>query len=56
VSELSTAAGANANPATGSGGPKNNRDLKKARTPPLEVPVPPGGALRRCAAAPLPDA
>jgi hypothetical protein len=34
--------GSNANPAAGSMGPKNNAHLRKAETPPLEVPVPPG--------------
>jgi GTPase involved in cell partitioning and DNA repair len=39
--------GAHGNPAVGSAGPKRNRDIKKARTPPLEVPVPPGTVVRR---------
>jgi len=39
--------GAHGNPAVGSGGPKRNRDIKKARTPPLEVRVPPGTVVRR---------
>ncbi|GLI65333.1 hypothetical protein VaNZ11_008876, partial [Volvox africanus] len=39
--------GANANPNTGSGGPKRNQEIKKARTPALEIPVPPGTVVKR---------
>jgi hypothetical protein len=31
----------------GSAGPKNNAGIKKAITPPLEVPVPPGTVVKR---------
>ncbi|KAG2432607.1 hypothetical protein HXX76_008947 [Chlamydomonas incerta] len=39
--------GSNANPNTGSGGPKRNADIKKAKTPALEIPVPPGTVVKR---------
>ncbi|KXZ50121.1 hypothetical protein GPECTOR_18g95 [Gonium pectorale] len=39
--------GSNANPNTGSGGPKRNAEIKKARTPCLEIPVPPGTVVKR---------
>ena len=39
--------GSNANPAVGSGGPKNNKKIKKASTPPLIINVPPGTVVKR---------
>eukprot|EP00198_Chlamydomonas_reinhardtii_P005156 XP_001694492.1 predicted protein [Chlamydomonas reinhardtii] len=39
--------GSNANPNTGSGGPKRNAEIKKAKTPALEIPVPPGTVVKR---------
>ncbi|KAG2487838.1 hypothetical protein HYH03_013555 [Edaphochlamys debaryana] len=39
--------GSSANPNTGSGGPKRNKDIKKALTPALEIPVPPGTVVKR---------
>jgi GTPase involved in cell partitioning and DNA repair len=39
--------GAQGNPAMGSSGPKRNAKIKKAVTPPLEVPVPPGTVVKR---------
>lgn len=41
------AKGARGNPAVGSAGPKRNSKLKKADTPPLEIPVPPGTVIKR---------
>jgi GTPase involved in cell partitioning and DNA repair len=41
------AKGAQGNPAMGSSGPKRNAKLKKAVTPPLEIPVPPGTVVKR---------
>eukprot|EP00775_Hariotina_reticulata_P006449 gene6449-6678_t len=41
------ARGGQGNPAVGSAGPKRNAQLKKASTPPLEVPVPPGTVVKR---------
>lgn len=39
--------GAKGNPAVGSSGPKRNAQIKKAVTPALEIPVPPGTVIRR---------
>jgi GTPase involved in cell partitioning and DNA repair len=39
--------GAQGNPAKGSAGPKRNKDIKKASTAPLEIPVPPGTVIKR---------
>ncbi|WIA30129.1 hypothetical protein OEZ86_000222 [Tetradesmus obliquus] len=39
--------GAQGNPAMGSSGPKRNSKLKKAMTPPLQIPVPPGTVVKR---------
>lgn len=39
--------GANGNPAVGSAGPKRNELMRKAVTPPLLVPVPPGTVVKR---------
>lgn len=39
--------GAQGNPAVGSAGPKRNKNIKKATTAPLEVPVPPGTVIKR---------
>jgi GTPase involved in cell partitioning and DNA repair len=39
--------GGQGNPAVGSAGPKRNQEVKKAATPPLEIPVPPGTVVKR---------
>ncbi|KAL6762739.1 hypothetical protein V8C86DRAFT_582449 [Haematococcus lacustris] len=39
--------GSNGNPQVGSAGPRNNREMRKALTAPLEVPVPPGTVVKR---------
>lgn len=39
--------GANGNPAAGSSGPKNNRNIRKAVTPAFIIPVPPGTVVKR---------
>lgn len=39
--------GAQGNPAVGSAGPKRNQNIKKAVTPALEIPVPPGTVVKR---------
>lgn len=39
--------GSNGNPAVGSGGPKANEDMRKAKTPALEIPVPPGTVVKK---------
>lgn len=41
------AKGAQGNPAVGSAGPKRNSQIKKAATPTLEIPVPPGTVVKR---------
>jgi len=41
------ARGPNGNPAVGSAGPKRNEMVKKAVTPPMLIPVPPGTVVKK---------